>query len=702
MSTIVRGSNPIWSLVDLDGNQLDDTYYLFVLQPTIPYLPANIYQDSTGTARANPVQFLGNGTLPVNLYFDSDTTYRLEIRQGNTSSDPLIYLIDNYNPNGGGSGGGDTPITSVSLNTDNQLSNPQFAVINFPETYTISATDPDDFEFAPGWFVHLEGTGTLTLTRQTYSESQSNNETNASYAMKFDVASWDVSYIYQRFDQNGVLWAGKNVSASLMAKVGAGNFELNTQLYDSIGTLLGEPLENITINTSYDEYRGVVTLPDSVNTGTPPSAYIEYRVNLPSGVNQEFDVTSLQLVAGDLEDAANYEQTTIERQTDQLFHYYYDSIQLQPKENFLTGYNFSLNPFQFLSSTITAQATNKYVADQLICIQQNIVASATGNNVQTGRAALADNYGFTVKANTSSNQFALIEYIDEQTIRGLWNNKASLFVKLKAVKQNSGANLRMKARLIYRASACPTIAANEPILTWSAGSDPVFTANWTAISPAIDAVYNLDNGENTITFDNFQLPASTNAAMTLGVVIYTIDNMTETGTPDEIIFKEGALVANELAAPPSVITADQMIQKCQYYYEKSYGIGVLPGTSTFTSAQIVTHGWWYNGSGYFASLNPFHIPFKTNKRKSPVTVIYSPTIATSDRYNSYYKNGASARVAIGSPATFTSDYNTITQGTYSVGFEPKKSAYLTTFSGSANPYSFFSIYHFTADARQGV
>src|ERR1043165_9402102 len=124
--SFVRGSNPIWSEVDLTGHQFDDTFYLFVLQNDLPYLPATVYHNPDGSVPwTNPIQFLANGTLPVDIFFDTGSTgnpafYRLEFRQGPTQADPLIYLVENYNPGSGG----DSPPVSVGFSTDNQISNP--------------------------------------------------------------------------------------------------------------------------------------------------------------------------------------------------------------------------------------------------------------------------------------------------------------------------------------------------------------------------------------------------------------------------------------------------------------------------------------------------------------------------------------------------------------------------------------------------
>src|SRR5690349_13927442 len=99
----VRGSNPIWYEVDLTGHSFDDTFYMFVLENVFPYIPATVYHNPDAT---NPwtqtIRFLANGTLPTDIFFNDATVYRLEFRKGNTQTDPLIYLIENYRPGSGG------------------------------------------------------------------------------------------------------------------------------------------------------------------------------------------------------------------------------------------------------------------------------------------------------------------------------------------------------------------------------------------------------------------------------------------------------------------------------------------------------------------------------------------------------------------------------------------------------------------------
>tara|TARA_R110000868_G_scaffold161317_1_gene391498 strand:+ start:4226 stop:5830 length:1605 start_codon:yes stop_codon:yes gene_type:complete len=317
MTVFVRGSNPVWLLDDLVGNLLDDTYYMFVLQNDLPYLPATVYDDPSATIPlANPIQFLANGTLPVDVFFDPDVVYRLEIRQGNTQSDALIYLIEDYSPGAAGT----SPVTNFAFPTDNQITNPQFSLINFSSPYTLTnVTNPDPIEFAPGWFLNLAGTGNVTFTRVAL-DNASANDTNAPYAMEIDLTgAWTgTPYVSQRFNQNGMLWSNLYVSSAVMAKVDGAAIAISASLFDSNGTELVSVLDSIVISTDFEEYKDNGLVPATTNPDVPPSAWIEYRLFIPLTV--DIFLSSFQLIASTLDVEYSYSQDTVERQIDNTYH----------------------------------------------------------------------------------------------------------------------------------------------------------------------------------------------------------------------------------------------------------------------------------------------------------------------------------------------------------------------------------------------
>lgn len=326
MALGIRGANPIWAEFDLQGNLFDDTFWMFVLENTIPYIPAKVYHDpDLNTEWTNPIQFLGNGTLPNDIYFESEKVYRLEFRQGPTQSDPLIYEVNNYIAGSGGS----TPVDTVAFASSNQVTNPQFALINFgtpaSPTFSLSATNPDPIELAPGWTLELAGTGTVTLTQVPLNNANS-NPSNAPYALRLTLNGWtnDSVVLRQRFQQNGMLWANKIVSSAITARLDGSPQSITATLVDSNSALLATVLTPTPVNEEWNEFADYGELPATSNPNTPPAAYIDYRLQLPSNI--DIYISSIQLVVQDLPLKPSFEQDSINRQIDHTYNTAYPIV----------------------------------------------------------------------------------------------------------------------------------------------------------------------------------------------------------------------------------------------------------------------------------------------------------------------------------------------------------------------------------------
>lgn len=322
MALGIRGSNPIWLEVDLQGKLFDDTFYLFVLENTIPYIPATVYHDPDLNAPwTNPIRFFANGTLPIDIYFESEVVYRLEFRQGPTQQDPLIYEVDNYVAGSGGS----TPVNTVAFASSNQVTNPQFALFNLQNPVTISGTNPAPIELAPGWVLEVAGTGSVIITQVALNDGDK-NPSNAPYALQLTLSGWtaDSVVLRQRFEQNGMLWANKIVSTTLTARLEGTPQSVSANLVDSNNSLLATVLDPTTINGEWNEFTDYGTLPETTNPNDPPSAYIDYRLLLPSNV--DIYLTSIQLVVQDLPFKPDFEQDSINRQIDHTYNTAYPIV----------------------------------------------------------------------------------------------------------------------------------------------------------------------------------------------------------------------------------------------------------------------------------------------------------------------------------------------------------------------------------------
>lgn len=647
--TFVRGSNPVWAEFDLSGHLFDDQFYMFVLDNEIPYAPLPTWQDPFGNvAWNNPIRFLANGTLPNNVYFDPDVVYRLEFRQGNTQSDPLVYLVENYVPGTSG----DTPINETSFSTDNQISNPQFALINFTSPFTLNSISSQIIKVAPDWFLHLTGTGNVTLT-QILLNSSVIDPTNASYALQIQLSgSWTNAFLSQRFNKNGVLWSNTFVSSSIMALSGNAPQNISAILVDSQGNNLTTVLNTTALTETFNEYPGVGEIGNSINTDFPPSAYIEYQLSLPNNCN--ITLTSVQLISGDVNITYPYEQTTIERQIDHTFHYYQPLINYKPISSLLTAWDFGLNPAQFGSSK-SVTTTPSYVWDQTIMASAVNTVNITRFGAQFG----------AIEATTTvdTESFYLLQYLsDSEAVQTSLNNVS---VNIEAYSLiNPAVVVRVYLFNGNTSSSIPTLPTTIGTLA-ATGIFTLTAANWTAI-PLADGYSNFYtlplSAINNVGFPNFLSDGIFYSNGTKNFAIVVTFTCPIAGT--EVIINSISCVPGEIPTRPAPQTADEVLRECQYYFLSTFPPGVTPADNAglaggpTLSIQRTAAG----------AVNPFVIEFSSPMRVNPVypPLFYNPTSGAAGQILNITTGASYSSTSAQSSATTTRN-GFIAQGTADAG-----------------------------------
>lgn len=688
MTSYIRAANPIWYMVDLTGEPLNDEYYAFFLENTFPYLPAAVYRDPNGDTvwTGGIVQFQPSGTLPNNLYFADDQVYRIEIRRGNSQTDPLIWEINDFDPGAGGV----SPASNVSLNTDNQVSNPQFSFISFASPFSITASGT--YRVAPGWDLVLTGSGTATVSQITSLKGSDSIITNPAYSLRLQLSGWTEAKLRQRFAENGSIWASttlqpnSSVTLSAIAISNDGVARDITIGYQPSNALIPTTVASGTLSTTqYTTIAGAVELPTSTNSTSNPDAYVDLVIILPN--TGDVSISSVQAMGENTDEPITipYEQISVERQLDHLFHYYAESLIRQPKNTLLAGWDFGLNPWQFYSVTHGNVATNQYTADQTILIQQNYVATGVGNNVAVTRASFTENQGFKVTAVTAANQFGILQYIDGATMIPNWNATLSSMVKALINTAHSSV-VKFKVRLIYRDTTPGTTAQNYPVLTWAAGvlngagTDPVFHSDFNVIIPRNDPVYTLTSTPDSFPFEGMVLPVSPNNTSTVGLFVYLYTPMSNTAAADSVVFNDVSLVKNDFAMASNSKTYDQVLKDCQYYYCKTFKRGDVPAQNigNFTGALsfrvIENSGLNVNGSAMWF--------FPNVMRAIPTITGYNPI-----RPNANWENQTA----------------TIVSGPVVPGDVSEQNATIT--DGPQNPADAVGeliAVHLTADARLGI
>jgi len=706
--SFVRAANPVWYFVDLVGLGLNDEYYAFFLTNTLPYLPQPVYRDPQGlTAWPDPLEFFPNGTLPDNLYFDPTLVYRIEIRHGDSQTDPLIYEINNFVP-----GGGTSPDNQLEIfGNENEVSNSQFSEINFVSPLTISVAGT--YSIAPGWDLVLTGSGTTTVS-QLILTGDALQPTNPPFALRIANSGWSGADLVQRFNGNGALWAGGAVTMSVLARGFGASQNLSLIYAPNAGTgVFQTTIKSGTVTTgNFQVFAGARCLPVSTNPTPSTTAYVDMIIRLPT--SGTVDISNVQMIgqSSPLPDCdplvsdqfiVPYQQETNERMIDHLFHYYRSQLLTKPKDNLLVGWNFPLNPFQFtLTAVTTIVPQTSYIADQTILHQEAASQLQSGKNTVDQRANLV----IKAVAAATTTRFALIQYIDPASIKPYWSYVLSAFARARIVTSHSTV-VHLKCRLIYRSSLPSAISNTEPISAWAAASDPSFGAGWTAIAPLNDPAYLLPNAYATdevdggtaypsFSFDQFQMPDSNNANMTLGIVIYTMDNLNATAaSEDSIEFDRVSLIPSYFGADASPETFDECLSRCQYYYETSFDKSGL--TVNYVFAEQFADGSGVTITGYPKG---FGFRYNTIKRAAPSTLTFiNPDTGNPAAIAFVLTDGATIIIEVEQAIATWALLNSNTKGfsyraASNAGISPQGNA-------STHPEGYIK-YHFTSDSRLGV
>ncbi len=713
MSLGIRGCNPIWLLADLTGHLFDDTFYMYVLQNTIPYVPAIVYHDpDVSVAWTSPIQFLANGTLPPDIYFESGVVYRLEFRQNNgidapSQSDPLIYLVENYVAGEGGA----TPVDTVAFTSDNQITNPQFALVNISSPLTITTTNPASIAIGPDWFLDMAGTGTVTIT-QVPLNNATPNPTNAPYALEINMSGWTPGSVFlrQRFYQNGMLWANKIVANAVTAKINGAPQAISAQLVDSNASLLAQVLPlNTIVGPAFAEYTGHGQLPATSNPNLPPAAYIDYKLALPSNV--DILVTSIQLVVEDVPVEPSFQQDSINRQIDYTFHTYKPQLDFKPIPSLLVGWDFPLNPKQFFNTTQTiTSGTPAYTWDQTIMDCSSSTVTVT---------SLSSTGAMIVTTNAAAQSFYLLQYLSgADAIKTTLDN---LSVNINAYNLvNTGTTAQV---YLFYSTVNGTIPALSGGTIGTVNGAGVFTLT-TSPGTWIATPQNIGNTNTALPAFNALLPlslsgwsggfnfgkSSTNNNFAI-VVVFTSPT---SGT--QVVINSISCCLGDIPTIPAPQTADEVLRECQYYYEKSYAPSVMAGTAStikdiLTAAQSCTgDNATFGGTTCQMFQQAFGFNYKQTKRAIPVTHLYSfaGTIDNVTANLVFYTSVDGAPHIASADAVFSSFWTNNTPGTQSVSIFPSTAGINNTpltsnkGTGSILAAAGWLTYHYVADCRLGI
>lgn len=218
----------------------------------------------------------------------------------------------------------------------NEISNPQFAEVLFDtttsSTYTYNFTGVTDqvINLAPDWdiIVTAPAVGTLTVAQLKPSGSL-NILTNPGTLLTISSSGLTKCQLRQRILGSPNLWGSGYLSASVVAKTYSGTgVTLNMYYSQSSGTVIDQLViaAGLQASGAYGQFSGSALIPPSNSVQTFPSAYIDIYFDIPLSI--QIDITSIMVAfTGDTSiDNLNYDQESLARQIDHLYHYAYPIV----------------------------------------------------------------------------------------------------------------------------------------------------------------------------------------------------------------------------------------------------------------------------------------------------------------------------------------------------------------------------------------
>lgn len=548
------------------------------------------------------------------------------------------------------SSGSDSPSSNL---LENEISNPQFAEIlfNSPTTFSFNAVANEVISIAPGWdlVVSSPGVGSVTLTQITPAGS-ANIVTNPGTLLNISSSSLSKLQLRQRIFGSPNLWGSGNLASSFIAKTYSGTSpELKMYYSQSNGTVVDQLLVSASLPSSgdYESFPDSKFIPESDSTEEFPDAYIDIYFDIPLSIQIDISSVMLSFTDNEVVEDIIYEQDSLDRQVDHLFHYYNPRLQYKPIPSYTVGWDFMYNPCQELGTVIAATALgankSRYIADQTIAFEE--VSNALSYTI--------DSIYLTVST-TATTQFALIQYLDRGAARELLSQRESMCLR----GFTNAGTIEGIASLYYTTSGTlPTVTTgtnNSIVATMIAGKPATLNgAGWTEVGRS-----GLGNAKFTLgtSIDNFHLSGfdatSGNGSSTAEffAIVVSFNAMPSTQT---VSLQFCTLNAGDISTPPPALSFRDTLSNLEAYYEKSNQPGYNPGSiytyNQLTCPMAYTSAFPGNTSLYVV---PFGVNYRSPKRITiPNVYVYSPDTGAFNTVRGHIYTNAVSRNSFDIPLT---------------------------------------------------
>ena len=531
---------------------------------------------------------------------------------------------------------------SNNNNVSNQISNSQFIDVSFYQNQGLNITSTDavsnkEYLIAPDWKLIVTSSGYFSIDiNQIPIEGSLGIETNPPYVLSFNISGGKITKIVLRqvLENNPDIWSstlgGENgyISGIMLVNSFDGtSHNIEMQYNQSSGSLVPQVITaGNTGAAGYKLLNNTVLLNTGTNTDASDVGSIYIDILLPN--NGFFGITSIQVVGlNNNNTTVQYEQETVNRQKDHLFHYYQPLINYKPIRSYLTGWDFPLNPRQLTDNSVpfTFPTTSSYTWDQTIAYQSVLFS------MQVTRGS-TDNIGKYIITALEDAQFAIVQYLTLPEIIEILSNPLSSQI----IFATNQSLLQGTISLYYTTDAqLPSVVASDTTRNClikslnSDGSVNLFNGNWVEIlrensnSATFNTSINVTDEDQTFGFNGWNFLNSNSYSDIQNVTYFAIVvGFSELKQNNTIRIKNCSLVPGYIPTEPAPQTFNEVLNDCKYYFEKSYPTGDYQGKSTVAGARQYNANVYLNGLLLNVFANNFTIIFE-KKVQTPVITFFS-------------------------------------------------------------------------------
>lgn len=588
------------------------------------------------------------------------------------------------------SGGGGTSSSSSAFY--NQITNGQFVKVLFNqgESLVIPYTSAGiSVDIAPGWtlVVTASGNGSVTVT-QTAVTGSSAYPNNPPFTLDVTAGANTKTMYLQQTLSNNPDWAAPSaigVAGYLSASILLGPATSVSVQYKANPSGTAQTILNAANGSGqYATESGTVQLSPASSAQNGINGSDSIIINLAiTGTSKISNVQIIPLTTNIT--GVAYDPVPSNRQIDYMFHYYNPLLQYKPIPSHLVGWDFPLNPAQFLGASVAAQAVgaNKsyYVWDQTILFQ------TADSGITTSRDASGALK--TLSANALGTQLALVQYLDATKAREMLSSRKCVNISAKA----SVATDATVSLWYTKDGSLPVVATgtnNSIILTLDAKGYPATqTGTWvkvprsglannTTTSGSTNAAQFTIGTSATTKFNQYALAgwdmngdADINGATYFAIVIGTASLALNA----YVLWQSISCQDGDIPTIPAAQSQNAALLDCQRYYSMSFNQGVVPATAAglTSGAQL----------GQIVGVDlDVYFPFPVQMRAIPASITtYNPVNNNAQFYN----------------------FNTLADCTNTVPENISKGGFgITANSSNSNPSAYRAYVNWTADARLGV